>query len=223
VQRRQGLIGLGIALLIAAGLAGCDNSASNLLSTAGGPQEVQIKETDMVKGDANAPITFVEYASMTCPHCAAFHADVVPQLERDYISTGKMKFVFREYPLDGGARMASAVARCMKGDAYFNFIAHLFRNQQEWIKDFDNNQQLTKEDLDEGLAQMGRVAGMSREQVMTCSTDAANLAIIDANWNEGQTVLNVQATPTFFINGKKHQAGMAYEELKQILDGELPN
>ena len=93
-------------------------------------------------------------------HCAAFQAQVVPQLKKDYIDTGKVKLVFREYPLDGAARMASAVARCFSGDQYFSFIDLLFANQMNWIKDFDNNQQITKEDIVEGLTQMARQAGI---------------------------------------------------------------
>src|SRR5215831_831384 len=93
-----------------------------------------IKDTDMVHGSKDAPVTLVEYASMTCPHCAAFQKEVVPALNKDYVETGKVKLVFREFPLDAIARMASAVARCLKGDAYFSFVDLLFANQQDWIK-----------------------------------------------------------------------------------------
>ena len=73
-------------------------------------------------------MTIIEYASMTCPHCAAFNKDVIPQLTKEYIDTGKVKLIFREFPLDGAARMASAVARCFSGDQYFSFIDLLFAN-----------------------------------------------------------------------------------------------
>jgi protein-disulfide isomerase len=183
-----------------------------------GSQKVEIKPTDMVHGAANAPVTIIEYASMTCPHCAAFQKDIIPKLNQDYVDTGKVKVVFREYPLDGAARMASAVARCLSGDQYFSFIDLLFKNQMNWIKDFDNNNQLTKEDILEGLSQMGRFAGLSREKVQSCADDPKNLALVDANWMEGQTKYNVNSTPTFLINGTPHAGEIPYDELQKILD-----
>ena len=186
--------------------------------TSGGGQSVELKPTDMVHGKANAPVTMVEYASMTCPHCAAFQKDVIPKLNKDYVETGKVKVVFREYPLDGAARMASAVARCLSGDQYFSFIDLLFANQMNWIKDFDNNGQLTKEDVLEGLTQMGRVAGLSADKVKECADDPKNLALVDGNWMEGQTKFNVNSTPTFIINGTSHSGEIPYDQLQKILD-----
>jgi protein-disulfide isomerase len=200
-----------------------DRGVSALLAQAGGAQAVEIKPTDMVHGSANAPVTIIEYASMTCSHCAAFQKDVVPLLTKDYITPGKVKLVFREYPLDGAARLASATARCMTGDNYFNFIDLLFRNQAEWIQDFDGNKQLTKEDVEEGLVRMGRLAGMGRDKVLACANDPKNLALVDANWQEGQNRYKVEATPTFVINGKVHAGELSYEALKAMLDPVLAN
>jgi len=197
-------------------LVGCDSGGA--LPAPGGGQSVELRATDMVHGAQNAPVTMIEYASMTCPHCAAFQAQVVPQLTKDYIDTGKVKLIFREYPLDGAARMASAVARCLSGDQYFSFIDLLFANQMNWIKDFDGNQQITKEDITEGLAQMARQAGMPREKVVSCADDPANLKLVDDNWQEGQTRYNVNSTPTFIINGTPHPGEIPYDQLKAILD-----
>ena len=192
-------------------------SASPLAIIAGG-QSVEIKPTDMVHGSPGATVTIVEYASMTCPHCAAFQKDVIPKLTKDYIEPGKVKLIFREYPLDGGARMASAVARCLSGDQFFSFIDLLFANQMNWIKDFDGNGQLTKEDVLEGLTQMGRIAGLSGDKVKECADDPKNLALVDANWMEGQTKYNVNSTPTFIINGTPHAGEIPYDDLQKILD-----
>jgi protein-disulfide isomerase len=207
-------------LIIGSGLgayAYFGGSASSIALVTGG-QSVEIKPTDMVHGAANAPVTIVEYASMTCPHCAAFQKDVIPKLNKDYVDAGKVKVVFREYPLDGAARMASAVARCLPGDQYFSFIDLLFKNQMNWIKDFDNDGKLTKEDILEGLSQMGRFAGLSREKVQSCAEDPKNLALVDANWMEGQTKYNVNSTPSFIINGTPHSGEIPYDELQKILD-----
>jgi protein-disulfide isomerase len=198
-------------------VSGCDNGTSLVSSLTQG-QSVEIKPTDMVHGSADAPVTIIEYASMTCPHCAAFQKDVIPSLNKDYVETGKVKIVFRDYPLDGAARMASAVARCFTGDQYFSFIDLLFANQANWIKDFDNNQQITREDIVEGLSQMARQAGMPREKVESCADDKDNLALVDANWQEGQTKFNVNSTPTFIINGVNHAGEIPYDRLKEIID-----
>jgi len=205
------------SVLLALGVAACGQSSSTLSRVTGG-DSVEIKPTDMVHGAKDAPVTIVEYASMTCPHCAAFQKDVIPLLNKDYVDTGKVKVVFREYPLDGAARMASAVARCLPGDQYFSFIDLLFKNQMNWIKDFDGNGTLNKEDVVEGLTQMGRIAGMSSDQVKTCSEDPKNLALVDGNWMEGQTKYNVNSTPTFIINGTSHAGEIPYADLQKILD-----
>ena len=209
-----------IGVVAAAGLgayAYFGGSASPLALAAGG-QNIEIKPTDMVHGSPNAPVTMIEYASMTCPHCAQFQKDIIPKLNKDYVDTGKVKVVFREYPLDGAARMASAVARCLPGDQYFSFIDLLFKNQMNWVKDFDNNNQLTREDILEGLTQMGRFAGLSREKVQSCADDTKNLALVDGNWMEGQTKYNVNSTPTFIINGTTHAGEIPYDELQKIID-----
>ena len=192
--------------------------SDSLLAGVASGQTVEIKDSDMVHGSKDAPVTMVEYASMTCPHCAAFQKEVIPLLNKDYVETGKVKVVFREYPLDGAARMASAVARCFKGDQYFSFIDLLFANQANWIKDFDGNQQLTREDILEGLSQMARQAGMPREKVESCAEDKDNLALVDGNWMEGQNRYSVNSTPTFLINGVAHAGEIPYEQLKGILD-----
>jgi protein-disulfide isomerase len=206
------------SVLFALAVSGCNQSGSATLSRAAGGESVEIKPTDMVHGSKTAPVTMVEYASMTCPHCAAFQKEVIPLLNKDYVDTGKVKVIFREYPLDGAARMASAVARCLSGDQYFSFIDLLFKNQMNWIKDFDGNGTLNKEDVLEGLTQMGRVAGMSADQVKTCSEDPKNLALVDGNWMEGQTKYNVNSTPTFIINGTSHAGEIPYADLQKILD-----
>ena len=161
-------IGFFAAAVVALLVAGCDSGFVDV-----GGQTVELKADDMVHGKADAPITIVEYASLTCPHCAAFNKDVVPELTRDYIDTGKVKLVFREFPLNDIDRMASSVARCFSADQYFSFIALLFANEPNWIKDFDGNG-MTYGDIIEGLAQMAGQAGMPRERVEACTTDEKN-------------------------------------------------
>jgi protein-disulfide isomerase len=209
---------IGVVAVAGLGAYAYFGGSASPLALASGGQNVEIKPTDMVHGSPTAPVTMIEYASMTCPHCAQFQKDIIPKLNKDYVDTGKVKVVFREYPLDGAARMASAVARCLPGDQYFSFIDLLFKNQMNWIKDFDNNNQLTREDILEGLTQMGRFAGLSREKVQSCADDSKNLALVDGNWMEGQTKYNVNSTPTFIINGTTHAGEIPYDELQKIID-----
>jgi protein-disulfide isomerase len=216
-----GAIAAAVVVIAAGAWFWTGQAASPLASAGGSGQNMDMKSSDMIHGAQNAPITIVEYASMTCPHCAAFQKEVVPKLTKDYIDSGKVRMVFREYPLDGAARMASAVARCLSGDQYFSFIDLLFANQMNWIKDFDGNGQLTKEDIQQGLEQMGRFAGMAKEKVDACADNKDNLALVDANWMEGQTKYNVNSTPTFFINGVKHEGEIPYDQLKKDLDSLL--
>lgn len=195
-------------------------AANPLSSASASAQNMDMKSTDMIKGSPNAPITMVEWASMTCPHCAAFSREVIPRLTKDYIDTGKVRWVFREYPLDGAATMASAVARCLSGDQYFSFIDLLFANQMNWIKP-DASGQMTRESILQGLEMMGRFAGMSKEKVDECANDKKNFDLIKANYDEGADKYGVNSTPTFFINGVKHEGEIPYAELQKDLDSLL--
>ena len=117
--------------------------------------------------------------------------------------------------------MASAVARCLTGERYFAFIHLLFENQPAWIRDFDRDGQITKQDILEGLAQMGAQVGMDRQKVEACADDQKNLAIVDANWQEGRNKYGVDSTPTFVINGTVHVGEMSYEQIRDLLDSLL--
>lgn len=224
MNRKQLTYVLGAVLVVALGVVVylgyfADRGGANLL-TGGGTAKVDIKPTDNVHGSPNAPIVMVEYASMTCPHCAAFQRDIIPQLTKEYIDTGKVKLVFREFPLDGAATMAAALARCQKGDNYFAFIDLLFKNQDKWWFSLFQNQQneVTREKVVDNLVEMGRFAGMSRDQVVHCIDDKANLDIVQANWQEGQTRYSVNSTPTILINGEVHRGEISFDALKKVLD-----
>ena len=174
---------------------------------------IVITARDIVRGDPKAPVTLVEYASMTCPHCARWQSEVMPKLYETYIKTGKVRYVFREFPLDGAARMASALARCKKGESFYAFIDVLFKNQEQWIRDANGDGQITKDDIDQTLVQMGRVAGLNEQQVKSCVNSMQNLATVDQNWQEAQTTYSVDQTPTFVLNSRLHVGEWKWEEL----------
>src|ERR1700754_817039 len=160
---------------------------------------------DMALGPATATVTVTEYASMTCPHCAAFTEKVFPKLKSEYIDTNKIRFVFREFPLDIKAAAGSMLARCIaKDDAskYFAVVDMLFRQQMEWAL----------KNTTETLTRIGKQAGLSQQQVEDCLKDQALLDKIAADQKYANEVLKVNSTPTFFINGEMVKGETSFEE-----------
>jgi protein-disulfide isomerase len=196
--------------------------SSASLSIAGDALAVEILPTDRIHGQANAPVTMFEYASMTCPHCARFQREVIPKLVHDYVDTGKVKIIFRDFPLDGAARLASALARCVPEDKYYSFLNLLFLNQDKWLADLNNDQHVSADEVIEGLVQMGRFAGFSRDKVESCVGDQSTLAYIDQTQAEAEAKYGISGTPTFIINGELHDGEIKYEDLKKMIDTKLP-
>jgi protein-disulfide isomerase len=177
----------------------------------------ELKGSDRVMGSPDAPVTIIEFASMTCPHCAAFTVGTFPQLKSEYIDTGKVRFVFREFPLDGVATIASSLARCQTGDNYFAFIDLIFRNQQEWLNNL-RVPDVTREIVEESLVEYARMAGMGRDQAIACMQDPQNQAEVEENWREAQNQYNINSTPGFVINGTTHSGAMPIESFREIVD-----
>jgi protein-disulfide isomerase len=169
---------------------------------------------DMALGPANASVTITEYASMTCPHCANFNEAVFPKIKSAYIDSGKVRYVFREFPLDIKAAAGSMLARCIaKDDApkYFAVIDLLFRQQNEWV---------TK-NTTETLTRIGKQAGLSQQQVEDCLKDQALLDKIAADQKFANEVLKVNSTPTFFVNGEMLKGETSFDEFSKRIDSLL--
>lgn len=164
---------------------------------------------EKVLGDADAPITIIEYASMTCSHCANFHANTLPALKEKYIDTGKVKLVFREFPFDPRAEAGFMLARC-SDDNYFAMVDVLFKQQQNWAG---------VENARDALLQISKLAGFTQESFEACLTDQKLLDDIRAVRERGAQEFNVDATPTFFINGQKYSGAMSIGEMSAIIDG----
>ncbi len=171
---------------------------------------------DMALGPANAPVTITEYASMTCPHCAAFNENVFPKIKSEYIDSGKVRYVFREFPLDIKAAAGSMLARCIaKDDAgkYFAVIDMLFKQQNDWVV----------KNTTETLARIGKQAGLSQQAVEDCLKDQALLDKIAADQKFANEVLKVNSTPSFFINGEMIRGETSFAEfdkkIKSLLKG----
>ncbi len=159
-------------------------------------------------GKKDAPVEIIEYASLGCNHCANFHATTFQELKKEYIDTGKVKFTFRDFPLEIMSLKASMLARCMPEKKFFPFIALLFDNQMLWL---DMKGDLTK------LKRMAKLAGMNDTQVDTCldNKDLEN-AILAKRLEAGNT-LKVASTPTFFIGKEKIDGEVSMERLKKYL------
>jgi protein-disulfide isomerase len=164
---------------------------------------------DIVLGKVDAPYTIVEYSSMTCPHCANFHLNVLPDVKKKYIDTGIAKYIIREYPFDNVAAAAFVLARCVDEPKYFDFVDLLYANQEEWA--FGGNPV-------EGLKKFSKQAGFTEARFNECLGDEKLLKHVEWVRNRGHTEFDVKATPTFFINGKR-LGNSSIEAFDEILAG----
>lgn len=168
---------------------------------------------DMALGPRNAPVTIVDYSSMTCSHCAAFMTNVFPLLRSKYIDRGYVRFVFREFPLDTKAAGASMLARTIAGgdaERYFGAIDSLFRQQDQLIAQTTDT-----------LQRVGRQFGMSQQAVDICLKDQALLDKLDIDRKIANEEVKIRATPTFFINGQKTEGFMPFEVVDQKISSLL--
>ncbi|HKN08569.1 MAG TPA: DsbA family protein [Pseudomonadota bacterium] len=158
-------------------------------------------------GSADAPVTIIEYASMTCPHCAHFYETTYPELKSKYIDTGKVRFIFREFPLDQLAAAGSMLARCAGKEKYFPLIETLFAQQKDWV---------VQKPLEPLLA-IAKQAGFTQQSFEECLANQQILTGIEESRTRASTKFGVNSTPTFFINGKIIRGGFSAEELDKQL------
>ncbi len=162
---------------------------------------------DEVLGNPNAPITFYEYSSLTCPHCADFHLNTFPKIKTDWIDTGKAKLIYRDFPLDPLAQAAAMVAHC-SGDRYFAFINTFFHAQVQWAR--------AQSPL-AAIKTISKLGGMSEDQVDKCLGDSGLLNEINARKEEGVAKFNIDSTPSFIIDGKLYAGEMSYDQFAKLL------
>src|SRR5712675_2252785 len=173
-------------------------------------KELAVQPSDRILGKAEAPITIIEYASLTCPHCAHFDVTVLPKLKEKWIDTGKAKLVLRDYPLDEPALRAAMIARCAPPDRFYAYVDTLFAAQEKWVM---------AKDYREALARLVKIGGMSKDEFDNCLKNTA----LENKIVEGRLVaskeLDVNSTPTFFINGTKFAGAPTVEEFDKALSG----
>ncbi len=160
-------------------------------------------------GDPNAPVTIIEYASMTCPHCRTFHKEVFPAIKEKYIDTGIAKLYFREFPFDPASAAAFMLAQCAGEDKYFSMIDVLFEQQSVWRQG---------KVVDE-LFKIAKLAGFTQESFSACLKNQELLDNVLSIQKRAAEDYGVNATPTFFINGTKYSGNMSAEDMGEIIDG----
>jgi protein-disulfide isomerase len=164
---------------------------------------------DVVMGKPDAPVTIIEYASMTCGHCADFAVNTLPQIQKDYIDTGKAKLILREFPFDPRAVAGFMLARCAPEGRRNAMVEVLFQQQDAWAR---------AQNASQALLDISRLAGFTDESFKACLTDKDLQAKVVATQKRGADVFGVEATPTFFINGKRYEGALPPNEFAAILD-----
>lgn len=167
---------------------------------------------DKILGADDAPVTIVEYASMTCGHCATFHKTTYPVLKKDYVDTGKVRFIFREFPLDPVATAAFMLARCAPEDKYFDIIDALFEDQRSWA--YSN-------DPYNSLLNFAKQVGFTQEAFEACLTNQDVLDGVNAVRDRAASEFKVNSTPTFFVNGEKKSGALTVEQMAELIDKHL--
>jgi len=167
---------------------------------------------DSVMGADDAPVTVIEYASFTCPHCANFHRDTWPKVKANYVETGKVKFILREVYFDPYGLWASMVARCGGESAFYPMAGQFLVQQDVWAR---------AEDKAGAIQKIGRANGLSSEQMRDCLSDRDFAEALVERYRETASADGIESTPSFVVNGELVRGNMAYAEFAAILDRHL--
>jgi protein-disulfide isomerase len=212
------LVGLAILLMVGGVLVWREWSSAPVAAqaVAAGQTEnlpMEVTAQDKVLGSADAQVTIIEYASLTCPHCAHFHTETLPQLKTDWIDTGKAKLVYRDFPLDGAALAAAVIAHCAPADRYFPMLNLFFERQSEWA---------VEDQWRERLTQLAGIAGMDKAAVDACLADESRKNEIVKRAEEGQSKYAIDSTPSFVVNGRKVSGALPLQDFVKVLQEVQP-
>ena len=198
-------------------MGGKNSTPVNPLASAANAQTTNVDTSgiqDMMIGNPDAAVTIIEYASYTCPHCAAFHAGPFKQLKAEYIDTGKINFIYREVYFDRFGLWASMVARCGGAEKFFGISDLIYKGQPEWTRAGEPAAIAAE------LSKIGRLAGIDGETLDACLQDGATAETLIAWEKQNREADDVTSTPSFIINGEK-QSNMSYADMKTIIDAAL--
>jgi protein-disulfide isomerase len=183
--------------------------AANPAPTSAAAQALlKVTKQDRILGNPKAPVTIIEYASMSCPHCAHFQNEILPTIKKDWIDTGKAKLVLRDFPLDERAVSASVIARCAPPDRFYAFVDAFFGSQPQWVMAKDPRAELTR------LAKLG---GMDAAAVNACFANKAIENEVLESRLAAAKQLGVDSTPTFFVNGTQFTGAPTVAEFEKLL------
>ena len=165
---------------------------------------------EKVLGDPGASVTIIEFASLSCPHCAEFHKTRFDWLKENYIDTGKVRFIFRDFPLNRPALLGSMVAHCADPSKYFAYLSLLFKNQEKWA---------FSQPVEEQLVKLARVSGMGQEKLLNCLQDEALAERIIQSRLESQNTYNIESTPSFLVGDQLIVGVPSEERLRELIEG----
>ena len=166
-------------------------------------------DDEIFLGNKNAKIVVIEYSSMTCIHCANFHKEVYPKIKKNYIDTNKIKFIYRDFPLDKQALFGSVLAKCAPKEKYFDFVKLILSTQKKWITNDDT--------FIDKLKNIGKLAGLTESKINNCFKDEQIVDNIINTRTFAERKYNINSTPSFIINNKKYSA-MSYENFEKIIE-----
>jgi len=220
MQKTLSLVALVLTLALGAGwFVKQDRTAPATAATFGFAAEAQEAADpavvqEMSLGDPAAPVTVIEYASFTCPHCANFHANVLDDLKADYIDTGKVHFIYREVYFDRFGLWAGMLARCGGPEKYFGIADMIYDAQSDWTQGADASV------VAGNLRRIGLMAGLEQDQIDACLNDAATAQALVTAYQQNAEADGINSTPTFIIDGQKY-SNMPYDEFARVLDEKL--
>ena len=172
---------------------------------------LEISEDEFVIGNKNAPITIIEYASMSCSHCASFHNNTLPDIKKEYIDTGKVRMVFRDYPFNYPALLGSMMMRCIESDVRYDYMNALYQLQNTWV---NKDPKISKKELYK-IMQSG---GMTKDEFNECYSNLDNENLILEGVMAAQKDFNIKSTPSFIVNGNLIEGNKNIKEFRQIID-----
>jgi len=206
-----------VAAVVAVGLYLNFTSEEVTVTQAAQPEtpavDLTVKDDELTYGEADAPVTIVEYASLTCPHCADFHINVLPELKSEYFDTGKARLLYRDFPLDQLALRAAVMVRCAAPERQKPLLDVLFKTQENWAR--------AQEPL-EAVARIGRAAGMTDETLEACFNNQQVVDGVIAERLQAEQEYQISSTPSFIIDGKVYRGGMSAEEMGRIVEDLTP-
>ncbi|MEC9022294.1 MAG: DsbA family protein [Pseudomonadota bacterium] len=173
--------------------------------------EITIDKTDLIVGNENAPVTIIEYSSLTCPHCSDFHKKVLPVIKREFVDTNKVRLIYRDFPLDQWALRAAIIARCAGPKRRYRFIQTFFLQQEQW----------TSGDPAAGLVALAKLGGLTMSSLEKCLSDKQMIDSVIKERLAATKQFAIRSTPTIIVNGDLYSGGLEIEQLRSVIEEKL--